>query len=340
MNSKFPRPSFYDPARFNQLYDERFITCANEAIRMRKQYNVMPARNDVAGKRIAVFLIDFQRTFAASNLIPGPNNPDFQLGVPGALGDAQRFCEWLLDNADRIGKKYITLDTHAGSQIFHQQFWQDGAGNPPPVFTIIEKKNGTIMGSDGKEYFAKIHPMHAERYLEELAKGGKYSLMIWPYHSMNGSLGHALITQLHEVLFWHDVLREEQTYQQVKGTGVLTEAYSGVSDEVREVMVHGKKEVIGQVYSRLLQAVDDNDQVIFAGEASSHCVKSTIADLADMVSQRDPGLLKKFYILSDCMSPVPQAPGGPNFPALAQQALADFKSRGMNVVTTRDTFLL
>jgi len=340
MVTKFPFPNFYEPARFNMLYDERFPTVALEAAAMQRQHNVMPARSDRQGKRIAVFLIDFQRTFAAPNLIPGPGNFDFQLGVPGALQDAQRFCEWFMSNANRIGRKYITLDTHSGAQIFHSMFWQDGSGNHPPPFTIMEKKGGSIVGSDGKQYFAKYHPALAEKYLEMLAGGGKYSLMIWPYHSMNGSLGHALITPLHEVLFWHDLLRQEQTYQQTKGTWVLTEAYSGISDEIREVTVNGQKHVIGQVYSQLLKAVDDNDQVVFAGEASSHCVKATIEDMANLTAQKDPELLKKFFILKDCMSPVPQTPGGPDFPAIAQQALSKFKSMGMNIVTTQDDFLL
>lgn len=330
-------PSFF--GKLNANMDERFQEAMAEGIRLRNKYNIAPAKDDPFGKRIAVFLIDFQRTFAATHLIPGPN-PNFQLGVPGALDDAHRFSEWFLKNAHRIGKKYLTLDTHQGVQIFHPLYWSDDKGNYPPAFTIMSFKNGLIVGSDGKTYTANYNPLEAEAYIEALARDGKYALMIWPFHSMVGSLGHALIPELHEAIFFHDVLRQEQSHMQMKGRWLTSEAYSGIKEEVTEVTVGGRKKTIGSVYTELLKAVDDNDQVVFAGEASSHCVKATIEDLADMASRRDPAILKKFYILKDCMSPVPQAPGGPDFPALANKALADFAARGMNIVTTKDNFLL
>jgi nicotinamidase-related amidase len=76
------------------------------------------------------------------------------------------------------------------------------------------------------------------------------------------------------------------------------------------------------------------DLVAVAGEASSHCVPKTVVQIADNIG---PEHLKKFYLLQDCMSPVPAIPGV-DFPALAQQFLNDMKRRGMTV-TTSDQFL-
>jgi hypothetical protein len=59
------------------------------------------------------------------------------------------------------------------------------------------------------------------------------------------------------------------------------------------------------------------------------------------VEKTDPALAKKIYILEDCMSPVPPPPLNPlppslDFPRIADEAIADFKRAGMNVVRSTD----
>ena len=53
------------------------------------------------------------------------------------------------------------------------------------------------------------------------------------------------------------------------------------------------------------------------------------------------GLAKKIVVLADAMSPVPAPPISPlpdslNFPVIADRALEELASVGMNVTTTRD----
>ena len=68
--------------------------------------------------------------------------------------------------------------------------------------------------------------------------------------------------------------------------------------------------------------------IAVAGEASSHCVKATIEQVADNIGEEH---VKKFRLLTDCMSPV-VAPGI-DFPAMADAFLADMSSRGMELTT-------
>jgi nicotinamidase-related amidase len=79
---------------------------------------------------------------------------------------------------------------------------------------------------------------------------------------------------------------------------------------------------------------------VIAGEASSHCVKSTIEDLLDELTAVDPRLAGKIYILTDCMSAVtvPDGKGGfvADFTPQAEQALARFAAAGMHLVKSTD----
>ena len=51
---------------------------------------------------------------------------------------------------------------------------------------------------------------HLEYYTRRLAAGGKFELTIWPYHSMLGGIGHALVSAVEEAIFFHSVARHSQ----------------------------------------------------------------------------------------------------------------------------------
>jgi nicotinamidase-related amidase len=91
-----------------------------------------------------------------------------------------------------------------------------------------------------------------------------------------------------------------------------------------------------QFLSTLLAA----DAVIIAGQAASHCVKSTIDDLLGEIAAQDPALAKKVYLLTDCMSAVtvPDGKGGfvADFTPQAETGLQKFKDAGMNLVRSTD----
>jgi nicotinamidase-related amidase len=86
------------------------------------------------------------------------------------------------------------------------------------------------------------------------------------------------------------------------------------------------------------------DRVYVFGQASSHCVMSSLQDMLRQIRKVEPSWVKKIWILEDAMSPVPAPPLEPlpdslNFPAIAQQALAEFAEAGMRVVRTTDPIL-
>jgi nicotinamidase-related amidase len=69
-------------------------------------------------------------------------------------------------------------------------------------------------------------------------------------------------------------------------------------------------------------------------------VKSTIDDLLDVIVRQDPALVRKVYILTDCMSAVtvPDGKGGfvADFTPQAESALARFASAGMHLVKSTE----
>jgi nicotinamidase-related amidase len=63
----------------------------------------------------------------------------------------------------------------------------------------------------------------------------------------------------------------------------------------------------------------------------------TIADLLRDLSQEDPGLAKKIYLLEDCTSPV-VVPGA-DYTEQADEAFVNFAKAGMHLVKSTDNFL-
>jgi nicotinamidase-related amidase len=173
----------------------------------------------------------------------------------------------------------------------------------------------------------------AAYYSRELEKGGKYPLLMWPEHCILGSDGHALVGIVHEARMFHSYVRGTQSHAEVKGGSPLTECYSVLG---AEVLTRFDGEPLAQKNVRFIRTLLDADYVIIAGQAASHCVKSSISDLLSEILAKDPALARKVYVVEDCMSAVtvPNPAGGffvDNTPD-AEKALADFANAGMHVV--------
>jgi nicotinamidase-related amidase len=82
------------------------------------------------------------------------------------------------------------------------------------------------------------------------------------------------------------------------------------------------------------------DAVIIAGQAASHCVKSSIDDLLAEIVSVDPALAKRIYVMTDCMSSVtvPDGKGGflADFTLQAEAALRRFETAGMRLVKSTE----
>lgn len=326
MRTNLALPNFYDKNKVGEIFLPRYDLIAKEAEDFRKRYNIKPAIKDKA--RIAVFSIDEQIGFC----VPGAS-----LFVPGAVEDSQRGNEFILRNLDVITDLYFSLDTHRAFQIFYPTFWIDKDGNHPAPFTMISAEDIR----KGKWIPARF-PLEAVAYIEALAKAGKYVLIIWPFHTMLGSIDHALVPAKFEVALFHSLVRQKQTIFETKGTHPLTENYSVLEPEVKQIEVANKALALGQFNAKFFKALMENDRVYLKGQAKSHCVKSTIDSLFTQIIQDDPKLVEKVYILEDCMSSVPavrNAQGNllsPDFPVIADQAIEQFRKAGMNVVKSTD----
>jgi nicotinamidase-related amidase len=173
-------------------------------------------------------------------------------------------------------------------------------------------------------------------YCEELERAGKYQLYLWPPHCLLGTEGHALAGVIAEARLFHSYARIAQSSVEVKGGNPLTENYSVLRPEVLSRFDRG---AVAQRNTQFLQTLLAADAVIIAGQAASHCVKSTIDDLLTELAAVDPELARKVYLVTDCMSAVtvPDAGGkgfAVDFTAEAEAALDRFAAAGMHLVTS------
>ncbi|BAY40089.1 hypothetical protein NIES2111_44710 [Nostoc sp. NIES-2111] len=328
-------PPHFNPAKVGEVWRVPYQERAAEAEAWAKEYNVPPA--DVDQKRICLLLIDVQNTFC----IPG-----FELFVGGqsgngAVDDNRRICEFIYRNLNTITKIIPTLDTHTTMQIFHPIFWVNDLGeHPTPSATSISladvekgiwKVNPVVANSLTKGNYELLEK-HAYHYVKQLSQDGKYPLIIWPYHSMLGGIGHALVASVEEAIFFHCIARQSQTQFEIKGDNPLTENYSVLCPEV---LISFDENSLAHKNQKLIQQLLEYDTVIIGGQAKSHCVAWTIDDLLTEIKQVDAALSQKVYLLEDCTSPV-VVPGVVDYTKQADEAFARFKAAGMHIVKSTE----
>ncbi|XGV95961.1 MAG: isochorismatase [Leptolyngbya sp. BL-A-14] len=332
--TQLPIPTFFDPARVGEVWRVPYGDRATQALDWAAQHQLQPAINDKT--RLCLLIIDAQNTFCI---------PEFELFVGGRSGmgaveDNVRLCEFIYRNLGALTAIVPTMDTHTATQIFHPVFWVDAAGNNPPPMTMIafdDVKDGkwtvnpAIAASFANGDLATLQTF-ALHYTKRLSDNGKYPLTIWPYHSMLGGIGHALVSAVEEACFFHNLARSSQTRFEIKGDNPLTENYSVLRPEVMDGSDGG---AIAQKNTALIQTLLDFDAVIIAGQAKSHCVAWTIDDLLTEIQATDPTLTKKVYLLEDCTSPV-VVPNVVDFTDQADATFQRFAEAGMHLVTSTD----
>jgi nicotinamidase-related amidase len=333
-NYELPIPPHFKLDKVGEVWRALYEEIAVKAHKWAKKHQIAPAAKDKT--RICLMTIDVQNTFCL---------PDFELFVggqsgTGAIDDNIRLCEFIYRNLNVITRIYPTMDTHTAMQIFHQVFWINDVGEHPAAGTVLEldevkqgvwKVNPAVAKSIAGGNYVGLQ-QHAFHYVQKLSDGGKYPLMIWPYHAMLGGIGHALVSAVEEALFFHNMTRSSQTGFEIKGGNPLTENYSVLRPEVLD---GPNGEVIAQKNARFIKKLLEYDAVVIAGQAKSHCVAWTIADLLDEIVAEDEVLAKKVYLLEDCTSPV-VIPGVIDFTEQADEAFQKFANAGMNVVRSID----
>lgn len=147
---------------------------------------------------------------------------------------------------------------------------------------------------------------------------------------MIGGIGHALVPAVEEALFFHSMARCTEPDYQVKGENPFTEHYSVLGPEVTRDP-QGRQ--LGQKNEKILEKLVQNDAVVIAGQAKSHCLAWTISDLLDDVMAYDKGLVEKVYILEDCTSPV-VVPGAVDYTEESDAIFKRFGEAGMHLVAS------
>lgn len=330
LNKTYPIPAHYNPKEVGTVRQVPYEAIASAAKTYATQNGITAASLDKC--RIAMMIIDGQNTFCV---------PGFELFVGGAVEDMQRTCEFMYRNLGMISEVDVTMDTHKTYQIFHASFWVDSKGNHPPMFTMIsldDVKSGKWLPNPAMAAFLtkgsyQALVVHALWYCNKLAERGRYLLIIWPYHGMLGGIGHALVPALEEACFFHSIARQVQYGHEIKGGNPFTENYSIFGAEV--LTTAGNKPIPGaQKNVAFLERLMNNDAVVIAGQAKSHCVAWTIDDLLEDINAKDSSLAKKVYLLADCTSPV--ITPGMDFTDMANQAFQRFQDAGMHVVKSTD----
>ena len=329
ITKQLPIPPHFNVNKVGEVWRVPYQERADEAQDWAKQHNLQPAAKDKT--RICLMAIDVQNTFCI---------PNFELFVSGrsgtgAVDDNVRLCEFIYHNLSLITAIAPTMDTHTAMQIFHPIFWINDAGKHPEPHTLIElndvkrgvwQVNPAIAHSINNSYHSL--QKHALHYVQQLSDDGKYPLTVWPYHSMLGGIGHALVASVEEALFFHCIARNSQTGFEIKGGNPLTENYSVLRPEVLD---GADGQMIAQKNAHLIQKLLNFDILIIAGQAKSHCVAWTVDDLLTEILMQDPNLAQKVYLLEDCTSPV-VVPGLIDYTDRADAAFNRFADAGMHLV--------
>lgn len=329
--NQLPIPQHFQPDTVGEIWRVPYQDRSSAARSWAKQHQLVPTSQ--AQTKVRLLLIDVQNTFC---------QPDFELFVGGrsgrgAIEDNIRLCEFIYRNLGEIDQIIATLDTHHLHQIFHPVFWIDEQGeHPMPAVTTIspeDVKSGRwrVNPEFGDESPEQLQG-YALHYVQQLSEGGKYPLLIWPYHAMLGGIGHALVPAVEEAIFFHGIARSSQASFSIKGDRTLTENYSALAPEV---FTNQFGDRIASKNDSLIQHLLASDKLIIAGQAQSHCVAWTVNDLLAEIKAIDPALAQQVYLLADCTSPV-VIPGVVDYTAQADAAYQRFADAGMNIVRSTD----
>ena len=260
-------------------------------------------------KNLQLLIVDPQNDFMD---IPGAALP-----VQGAGADMDRLARLIDAAGSAISGITVTLDSHHSVGVERPAMWRLGNGDPLPPYTEItaaEVRAGEKVPRREEDLAWVL------QYLDALEAAGRYKLRVWPVHCETGTWGHNV----------HDAVRraynrwEEATLTPVgkvlKGLNPRTEHYSALQAEVPDAT-----DPETQLKTALIAQLDAGDEIVLAGEASSHCVRATTEHLVDNLPS---GQVAKIVLLKDCMSPVA------GFEAEADAFLAAMAARGATVTTS------
>jgi nicotinamidase-related amidase len=338
---ELPLPSFWDPAHAADYgYAPDAQALLQRALDHRREHGIAPSGDD--RRVVHLLVIDAQKDFCF---------PEGSLYVGGrsgrgALDDNRRLCEFIYQRLPALTHITCTLDSHLAFQIFSPSFWVGGDGLPLAAhreLTTADIASGQVRPNPAiASWLCGGDVAWLERqvadYCRELERAGRYKLYLWPPHCLLGSPGHILAGAVHEARLFHAYARQVQSWTELKGENPLTENYSVLRPEV---LTRHDGRALAEKNQRLVDTLLAADVLLVAGQAASHCVKSTLDDLLVEVRERDERLAQRIHVLTDCMSAVavPDGKGGfvADFTAQVDESLETWRAAGMKLVRAADS---
>ncbi|MCQ2249492.1 MAG: isochorismatase family protein [Bacteroidales bacterium] len=257
--------------------------------------------------KTVLFIIDPQNDFC---------DPNGSLYVPGAENDMARLADMVDEAGCGISSIIMTADDHLPNDIAHPRYWANADGSMVDPFAAIasaDVESGKYVAVGGSKE-ASIS------YLKRLEQAGKQHT-VWPMHCISGTWGADIESGIMTaVMNW--TADSDRHFRIVrKGYYPYTEHYGAFAAEVQD------PDVPSTMYNTGLEKeLDGYDRILIAGEAKSHCVKNTIAQMME----HNPSMMGKVWILMDAMMPVK------GFDDAADGVLLKARSLGARCCTTRD----
>lgn len=302
--NELPKPNFFNEANaklwsYRPDYAKLFAAASDWATR----HKIAPSATD--DDDVTLLLIDDQKDFCfpEGTLYVGGRSGT------GAIDDSARVASFIYRNLANLTQIRRSFDTHFLFQIFFPWFWVDKSGQPLNAWTMIPTamvRSGDARPNPAICKYIIQQPYtwvlkQVEFYCAELEREGKYALILWPPHCILGSEGHAMVGVIEEAVAFHSLARISQNWAEVKGGNFLTENYGILRPEV---MLTWDGKPLAEKNKKLVTTLARCKRLIIAGQAASHCVATTEAQLMDEFLALDKELLRKVYVLTDCMSAV------------------------------------
>jgi nicotinamidase/pyrazinamidase len=260
------------------------------------------------------------------------------LPVAGGNDDMDRLSVRIDDVGDQYDEIHVTLDSHQTCDGRSPVFWRNRKGDHPVptnlgggMITKQDILSGTwspigsnlkpkILGGKSVKEFMVV-------CAEEREAAGIPGIEIWSPHCLIGTPGQAVQANLRSSLCrWEEKFLATINWW-VKGANPYTEHYGALMANVPIPADPGTG-----LNTRFIQVLNDADVIDLAGEAGSHCLLTTVNQIADSIGKDN---IKKLRLLIDCTSPIAAAPGA-DFPEIFRSWVATMQREGMTVIKSTD----
>ncbi|MDR2897683.1 MAG: hypothetical protein LBU99_02630 [Spirochaetaceae bacterium] len=259
----------------------------------------------------ALVIIDPQNDFCS---------PEGSLYVPGGEDDCRRLAAFIDTWKEKIGSIYVTLDAHPYYHIAHPGFWLNPENSHPDVFTVITEEDvrrGIWRPADPNM------AAYVEEYLLFLESKGRYRLTIWPPHCLIATWGYSVHDVVRESIHAWEMLTSGRNIDYIiKASNPRTEHYSAIHAEVPD-----PADPVTRTNFAFIDKLKQYDNILFAGEALSHCLANSVRDISIYIPAN------RITVLTDATSNVA------GFERLGENFLADMTSKGMKTATTQNISL-